>query len=137
MGHSGNQTMSIRIPTDFSEKAHLAATKCPAILTDTSTHCGLEPGTIVFGSNNGIEDTLPQGKTLRLVLFGFTKPHGYAVCLDRDGKWWTVHPEALRRENRSAGEGLGVCGCCGFVFLRSYEIVRWSPFRACFNCQDV
>lgn len=60
-----------------------------------ATGCGLTPGMVVNGTNVGIETAFPRGATVRMVLFGFTKTHGYACGLGRDGEWWLVHPESL------------------------------------------
>ena len=50
---------------------------------------------VVNGTNVGIETAFPRGATVRMVLFGFTKTHGYACGLGRDGEGWLVHPESL------------------------------------------
>ena len=60
-----------------------------------ATGCGLTPGMVVNGTNVGIETAFPRGATVRMVLFGFTKTHGYACGLGRDGEGWLVHPESL------------------------------------------
>lgn len=88
----------MNLPNDFNQKARLAAANCPFVLDTAATGCPLVPGTVVLGRNNDIEDVFPKGRTIRLVLFGFSRPHAYACCLDRDGDWWNVHPESLSLE---------------------------------------
>jgi hypothetical protein len=90
--------MTIELPIDFGADARRRGANCPYVLTDRATECDLTPGTVVYGSNNAIEESFAEGQVVRMVLFGFTKPHGYAACLDRDGEWWLVHPEALSTE---------------------------------------
>lgn len=88
----------MNLPSDFGEKARKLADNCPYVLDTAATGTTLVPGQVVYGSNNAIEKCFPKGETVRMVLFGFTRPHGYACCLDRHGEWWNVHPEALSLE---------------------------------------
>jgi len=85
----------INLPMDFGFDARRKAENCPHVLVDAATGCDLTPGMVVNGTNGGIESAFPRGATVRMVLFGFTKTHGYACCLDRHGEWWLVHPESL------------------------------------------
>ena len=90
--------MTIDLPIDFGYDTRIKAANCPYVLTEATTGRDLTPGTVVTGSNNDIEESFAKGQRIRMVLFGFTKPHGFACCLDRDGVWWNVHPEALSTE---------------------------------------
>lgn len=83
------------LPSDFGPLAKSKANCCPYVLDQRSVATDLKPGAVVDGRNNQIESAFPPRQTVRLVLFGFTKPDGYACCLDRSGEWWVVHPEAL------------------------------------------
>jgi len=92
----------MNLPIDFGADTRLKAANCPYVLTDRATGCDLTPGTVVLGrdvpgleESFGFDRALQKPRTVRMVLFGFTKPHSYACCLDRDGEWWIVHPEAL------------------------------------------
>lgn len=87
----------VTLPDDFGPDARNKAKRCPFSLEPRATNCDLVPGDVVYGSNNGIETIFPDGKTIRMVLFGFTKPLGYACCIDHKGKWWNTHPEALSK----------------------------------------
>ena len=87
--------MSITLPIDFGLDARRKGENCPHVLVDAATGCGLTPGMVVNGTNVGIETAFPRGATVRMVLFGFTKTHGYACGLGRDGEGWLVHPESL------------------------------------------
>jgi hypothetical protein len=75
---------------------------CGHVLTERAADSDLTPGTVVVGQDvPGLEESfgfdrvLQKPRTVRMMLWGFTKPHSYACCLDRDGTWWVVHPEAL------------------------------------------
>jgi hypothetical protein len=87
--------VTIKLPLDYGFDARRKAENCPFVLDDRATGCTLKPGMVVIGRNNDIETSFPKGQSVRMVLFGFTRPHAYACCLDRDGVWWNVHPEAL------------------------------------------
>lgn len=95
--------MSITLPIDFGADTRLKAGNCPYVLTERVSDCNLTPGTVVCAQDvPGLEESfgfdrvLQKPRTVRAVLFGFTKPHGYACILSRDGEWWIVHPEALK-----------------------------------------
>jgi len=85
----------IMLPIDFGVDTRLKMANCPFVLTDATADCDIKPGTVVYGSNSGIEMIFPPNQRIRMVLVGFTKPHGYACCIDRNGEWWNTHPEAL------------------------------------------
>jgi len=94
--------MTVKLPTDFGLDARRKAEDCPFVLDDRATGCDLTPGTVVVGQDvPGLEESfgfdraLQKPSRVRMVLFGFTRPHAYACCLDREGNWWNVHPEAL------------------------------------------
>jgi len=85
----------MNLPSDFGPLAQSKAANCPYVLDQKSAATDIKPGAVVNGSNTAFETVFPKGQKIRLVLFGFTRPHGYACCLDRTGEWWIVHPESL------------------------------------------
>ena len=95
--------MTIKLPNDFGVDTRRKADNCPYVLDNQATGCTLKPGDVVIGrdvpgleESFGFDRALQKPRTVRMVLFGFTRPHGYACCLDRTSEWWIVHPEALR-----------------------------------------
>jgi len=105
--------MTRPLPCDYGLDAQKKADNCPFVLDEATTGCTLTPGTVVYGRNTGIETIFPPGQVVRLVLFGFTRPHGYACCLDREGTWWNVHPESLIEE--ADLHTVTCCDLCGTV----------------------
>ena len=118
----------MNLPPDFGEKAHKVAANCPYVLTDHATGTPLVAGDVVLAQDlPGIESAFGKGRTVRAMLFGFTKPHGFACLLDCHGEWWVVHPEACRHWVDGSGVGLGRCASCGYMFVREDEKVRQDP----------
>lgn len=70
---------------------------CPYSLASQSSDCDLTPGTpVIMHPAPGLDMTF-RGTTASGVLFGFSKPHGFAVVQDDDkaDKFWVIHPEAM------------------------------------------
>ena len=85
----------MNLPIDFGLDTRRKAANCPYVLDSAPTK-GHAPGQVVYGHDiPDIESGFGPGVTKRLYLLGYTLADGLAVCIDRDGDWWVVSPEAL------------------------------------------
>ncbi len=87
-----------RLPNDFSPKAISLGAKQLADLTlrlldPESSVSDITPGERVYADPDGSFRGRRNG-----VVFGYTRPHGYAYVLTREGGWLMVNPENLVRK---------------------------------------
>jgi len=100
-----------RLPNDFTSEARRLAGELEADpslrpLDRLSSVTDIAPGERVYAEPDGSFKGRHNG-----VVFGYTRPHGYAYVLTREGEWLMVNPESLVRKcARTQCESLATSG---------------------------